>query len=164
MGTRAARRSSPTCGARKISSTTCSRGNQASTCTRKRRPPGAPPASDARSKASPMQSSRHLAYSDHKASTTNQPKKMTELATRTFPSRIADLGFALALPSDWISHELPPETPNFDDPTQLIALAVVTAPHSAIVLAVAARPAYSEGTLSDWGRWLLERESAGVRA
>jgi len=89
---------------------------------------------------------------------------MTDLATRTFPSRIADLGFALTLPSDWISHELPAETPNFDDPTQLIALAVVTAPHSAIVLAAAARPAYSEGTLSDWGRWLLEKESASVRA
>jgi len=89
---------------------------------------------------------------------------MTNSATRTFPSRIADLGFALMLPGDWISHELPTQTPNFDDPTQLIALAVVTAPHSAIVLAVAARPAYSEGTLSDWGRWLLEKESASVRA
>jgi hypothetical protein len=89
---------------------------------------------------------------------------MTDLATRTFPSRIADLGFALTLPGDWISHELPAETPNFDDPAQLVALAVVTAPHSAIVLAVAARPAYSEGTLSDWGRWLLEKESASVRA
>jgi hypothetical protein len=89
---------------------------------------------------------------------------MTNLATRTFPSRIADLDFSLALPSDWISHELPTEAPNFDDPTLLIALAVVTAPHSAIVLAVAARPAYTEGTLSDWGRWLLEKESASVRA
>src|SRR6185436_4353202 len=89
---------------------------------------------------------------------------MTNPATRMFPSRIADLGFSLALPGDWIAHELPTETPNFDDPTQLVALAVVTAPHSAIVLAVAARPAYAEGTLSDWGRWLLERESASVRA
>ena len=86
------------------------------------------------------------------------------LATRTFPARIADLGFALSLPHDWISHELPQEAPNFEDPTQLIALAVVTAPHAAIVLAIAARPAYDDGTLSDWGRYLLDHDSASVRA
>ncbi|HTL25910.1 MAG TPA: hypothetical protein VL280_04800 [Burkholderiales bacterium] len=86
------------------------------------------------------------------------------LATRAFPARIADLGFALSLPHDWISHDLPQEALNFDDPTQLIALAVVTAPHAAIVLAIAARPAYDDGTVSDWGRYLLDNDSASVRA
>lgn len=90
--------------------------------------------------------------------------KTMDFAARTFPSRIAELGFSLALPRDWIEHALPDETPDFDDPARLVALAAVTAPHAAIVLAVAARPAYAEGTLSDWGRWLLERESASVRA
>src|SRR5262245_55944314 len=90
--------------------------------------------------------------------------KKTDLATRTFPSRIADLGFAVSLPSDWINHTLPEEDTNFDEPTKLVALAVITAPHAAIVLSVAARPAYSDGTLSDWGRFLLEKDSANVRA
>ena len=90
--------------------------------------------------------------------------KKLDLATRTFPSRIADLGFSVALPRDWIHHTLPEENTDFDDPTKLIALAVVTAPHAAIVLAVAARPAYAEGTLSDWGRYLLDHESASMRA
>ena len=90
--------------------------------------------------------------------------KKLDLATRTFPSRIADLGFSVALPRDWIHHTLPEEDTDFDDPTKLVALAVVTAPHAAIVLAVAARPAYADGTLSDWGRYLLEHESASVRA
>ena len=90
--------------------------------------------------------------------------KTLDLATRTFPSRIADLDFSLALPRDWISHVLQQEALNFEDPTKLVPLAVVTAPHAAIVVAVAARPAYGDGTLSDWGRWLLENESASVRA
>ena len=90
--------------------------------------------------------------------------KTIDLATRAFPSRIADLDFSLLLPRDWISHDLPEEPLNFEDPTKLVALAIVTAPHAAIVLALAARPAYDDGTISDWGRWLLENESAGVRA
>ena len=90
--------------------------------------------------------------------------KKLELATRTFPPRIADLGFSVALPRDWIHHTLPEEDADFDDPTKLVALAVVTAPHAAIVLAVAARPAYADGTLSDWGRYLLEHDSASARA
>src|SRR5262245_57220983 len=90
--------------------------------------------------------------------------KKLDLATRTFPSRIADLGFSLALPRDWIQHTLPDENADFDDPTKLVALAVLTAPHAAIVLAVAARPAYADGTLSDWGRYLLENDSASARA
>lgn len=90
--------------------------------------------------------------------------KKSAFAVRNFPARIAHLGFSLSLPRDWIEHALAQEAPDFDDPGSLVALAVVTAPHAAIVLAVAARPAYAEGTVSDWGRWLLERESASLRA
>lgn len=90
--------------------------------------------------------------------------KKIDLASRAFPSRIADLGLTLSLPRDWIAHDLPEEPLNFEDPTKLVPLIVVTAPHAAIVLAIAARPAYEDGTLSDWGRFLLENESAGLRA
>jgi len=79
----------------------------------------------------------------------------TALPVRRFPSRIASLGFSMRLPADWISHDLPEEAPDFADPTRLVPLAAVTAPHAAIVWAVAARPAYGDGTLGDWAGYLL---------
>jgi hypothetical protein len=75
---------------------------------------------------------------------------------RTFPSRIANLGFTAPLPADWVSHELPGEEPDFSNTTFMFPLAVVTAPHAAIILAVAARPAFADGTLSDWTQFLLQ--------
>jgi hypothetical protein len=78
------------------------------------------------------------------------------LAPRAFPSRIAELGFSAQLPVDWISHELPAEEPDFSNPATFVPLAVITAPHSAIVFAFAARPAYDDGTLHDWAMYLLE--------
>jgi len=77
------------------------------------------------------------------------------LELRTFPSRIADLGFAVPLPVGWIAHELPGEEPDFSNPTFFLPLAIVTAPHAAIVYAFAARPAYDDGTLQDWAVYLL---------
>lgn len=85
----------------------------------------------------------------------------SSLTPRTFPARVADLGFTVPLPSDWISHDLPAEELDFSDPTRMVPLAVVTAPHAAIILAVAARPAYGDGTVSDWARYLLE--STGLK-
>lgn len=82
---------------------------------------------------------------------------MHHIQPREFPARAADLGFALDLPADWPSHALPDETPDFQDPTRLLALAAVTAPHAAIVLAAAARPAYDSGTVSDWTHYLLSQ-------
>lgn len=60
---------------------------------------------------------------------------------RTFDSRVADLGFTLPLP-----------------------LALITAPHSAIIVAIAARPAYDDGSLHDWARYLLEPNRHNPRA
>jgi hypothetical protein len=83
---------------------------------------------------------------------------------RTFPSRIADLGFTANLPSDWVAHELPEEKPDFSDPTTFVPLAVVTAPHAAIVFAFVARPAYDDGTLHDWSWYLLNHNKLTPRA
>jgi hypothetical protein len=83
---------------------------------------------------------------------------------RRFPSRIAQLGFAASLPADWISHPLPDEQPDFSDPSRLVPLAAVTAPHAAIVWAAAARPAYGDGTLSDWARYLVAQHGLSLRA
>ena len=82
---------------------------------------------------------------------------------RTFPSRVAELGFKAELPSDWIIHELPPEELDFSDPTKFVALAAVTAPHAAIVFAFAARPAYDDGTLHDWAWYHLNHHQLKPR-
>lgn len=87
-----------------------------------------------------------------------------DLATRTFPSRIAELGFTAQLPADWIAHELPPEEPDFAQPTTFFPLAIVTAPHAAIVFAFAARPAFDDGTLHDWAWYFLNNNGLTPRA
>jgi len=79
-------------------------------------------------------------------------------APRSFPGRIADLGFRATLPADWVAHPLTEEALAFDNPTFLVPLAIVAAPHAAIALAFAARPAYGDGSLHDWA-WYLLREN-----
>ncbi|NRF66577.1 hypothetical protein HLB44_06245 [Aquincola sp. S2] len=86
-----------------------------------------------------------------------------ELPLRLFPSRIASLGFAVRLPHDWPAHALPEEQPDFTDPSRLVPLAAVTAPHAAIVWAIAARPAYGDGSLSDWAHYLLAQHGLAPR-
>jgi hypothetical protein len=87
-----------------------------------------------------------------------------KLAPRTFAARIAHLGFTAQLPADWIAHELPQEDVDFTNPTFLVPLAIVTAPHAAIVFAFAARPAYDDGTLNDWATYLLNHNQLKPRA
>ena len=83
---------------------------------------------------------------------------------RTFSARIADLGFTVDLPEDWVTQELPAEEPDFSDPTRLVPLAVVCAPHAAIALTFAARPAYEDGTVTDWTWYLLQQAGLTPRA
>lgn len=86
------------------------------------------------------------------------------LHPRSFPARIAELGFTADLPADWITHELPTEELDFSDPTAFAPLAVVTATHSAIVFAFAARPAHDDGTLHDWAWYHLNHHQLRPRA
>lgn len=79
------------------------------------------------------------------------------------PARIASLGFRVDLPSDWQAHELPDESLNFDDPRYMVSLSVITAQHSALVFAVAARPAFDDGTVSDWSRYLIAEAGLSPR-
>lgn len=88
-----------------------------------------------------------------------------ELGPRVFPSRVADLGFIVELPRDWTSHSLPEPTKlEFSDPTVFAPLAVVTAPHAALIFTVAARPAYGDGTVHEWASYLLSINSLTPRA
>ncbi len=94
----------------------------------------------------------------------NPASEAAALPMRHFPSRVASLGFAMRLPDDWVAHDLPEEQPDFGDPSRLVPLAAVTAPHAAIVWAVAARPAYGDGTQSDWARYLLAQHGLQARS
>lgn len=89
----------------------------------------------------------------------------TSTATRRLnvPSRVADLGFHVDLPGDWTVHDLADDDLNFDNPTRLVGLIAVTAPHAAIVFSAAARPAYNDGTVSDWARYLIGHHGLAPR-
>ncbi len=76
------------------------------------------------------------------------------LANRTFPPKLADLGFSMDVPEGFIEAELPGQDINFDDPTKSAAIAVLSSPVALAVIAVAARPAYSDGTVLQWMRYL----------
>ncbi|HMP84217.1 MAG TPA: hypothetical protein PKA41_16080 [Verrucomicrobiota bacterium] len=87
-----------------------------------------------------------------------------KLAPRTFAARIADLGFTAQLPADWTSHELPPQELEFNNPTFFLPLAIIAAPHAAIVFVFAARPAHDDGTLHDWAMYHLQHNNLQPRA
>jgi hypothetical protein len=87
-----------------------------------------------------------------------------KFAPRTFPSRIADLGFTAQLPADWTTHELPPQDLEFNNPTFFLPLGIVAAPHAAIVFVFAARPAHDDGTLHDWAWYHLQHNYLKPRA
>lgn len=84
--------------------------------------------------------------------------------TRRLPTRVAELGFAVDLPPTWWAHDLPDETPNFDDPTTVLVLALVTSPDEKIVWSAVARPAYAEGTLDTWTKYLLRQAGLSVKS
>ena len=41
-------------------------------------------------------------------------------ATRAFAARIAELGFSVDLPTDWVVHDLPQEDVDVSDPTTFV--------------------------------------------
>lgn len=82
--------------------------------------------------------------------------------TRRLPTRVAELGFAVDLPPTWWAHDLPDETPNFEDPTTVLVLALVTSPDEKIVWSAVARPAYADGTLDTWTKYLLRQAGLNV--
>lgn len=82
---------------------------------------------------------------------------------RDFPARIADLAFSMDVPQHWSEPELPPFSDDWSDPTMFVPLVLLVAPASPIVLTVAARPSYENGTLADWVPWLLGEQKMEVQ-
>ena len=74
------------------------------------------------------------------------------------PARLADLAFRISVPRDWKSHELPAEDLDFSSPGTFFPLLLAVAPWAAVVLTVAARPGFENGTLQDWSLFLLDSQ------
>jgi hypothetical protein len=82
----------------------------------------------------------------------------TTFVLETFPARTADLEFEMEVPQQWLSPELPPASDDYSDPTLFLPLMLRVAPMSPVILAVAARPAYENGTIYDWVPYLIEQQ------
>lgn len=74
------------------------------------------------------------------------------------PARIADLGFRIGVPKDWNVLELPGEEVDFAQPATFFPLLMAVAPWAMVLLTVAARPGFGDGTLQDWSLYLLNSQ------
>jgi hypothetical protein len=78
------------------------------------------------------------------------------------PSRIADLGFSFLKPKDFHALQLPEEEVKFEDPTYFLPLMVCMAGYGAVVFSVAARPAFEDGCVEDWVRFVASKQEGEV--
>src|SRR3954470_303238 len=77
-----------------------------------------------------------------------------DIVVLEIPARIADLAFRIAIPRDWNSLELPAEEVDFSSPGTFFPLMLAAAPWAAVILIVAGRPGFENGTLQDWSLFL----------
>ena len=78
-----------------------------------------------------------------------------DLADRVhLPARVAGLAFSIRTPANFRLMELPNEQVNFDKPDNFMPLAVWMAPYGAVLLTVAARPAFDDGSVGAWAQYL----------
>jgi len=68
----------------------------------------------------------------------------------TFPARLANLAFALDAPQGFEPLDIPAEDVDFNDPTLSAPLAVLSSQVALALVTVAARPAYEDGSVTDW--------------
>lgn len=80
------------------------------------------------------------------------------------PARLADLEFTVDLHKDFREVDLPAEDHDFSEPTVCAPLLVTLATYGAIVFGVAARPAYENGTLTDWCSFFCQHNHFQVEA
>lgn len=61
------------------------------------------------------------------------------------------LACSFLLPDRWVNVPVPEESYDFDNPAVFLPLVVCMAPYGAVVFTVAARPAFDDGSVQDWG-------------
>jgi hypothetical protein len=76
------------------------------------------------------------------------------LNRRRVPAKFPDLGFTLLVPKEFLEPDLPQEQPDFSNPTVSYPLTLMSSTVAAAFVAVAARPAYDDGSMEDWARYL----------
>ncbi len=76
------------------------------------------------------------------------------LTRKVFPALLAELEFEMLVPDGFITPDMPREDVDFSDPTKSAPIAVVTSQVALALIAVAARPAYEDGTVLQWLRFL----------
>lgn len=74
----------------------------------------------------------------------------------TFRPRLANLGFSLEAPPGFVEVPVPAEDVDFSDITKNAALAILSSPVALALVTVAARPAYGDGSVTQWIAFLLE--------
>lgn len=79
------------------------------------------------------------------------------LPRKTYTNRYADLDFSMKIPMGFVECDLPTDVPDFSRPDVSLPLLVMAAPVDMTLIAVAARPAYLEGTVRDWLVSVCER-------
>ncbi len=80
----------------------------------------------------------------------------------TLTPSLEHLAFEVGVPGDWQKLPLPEEAVDFEKPTTFLPLGVFMASYGAVIFAVAARPVYGEGTVSQWLSYLAREMAFSV--
>lgn len=75
---------------------------------------------------------------------------MSSFKTMRRQGALANLDFAVEVPTDWVGVPIPEEATDFSDVLAFAPIGVMMAPYAPIVFSVAARPAYDGGSVSQW--------------
>lgn len=76
------------------------------------------------------------------------------MTRKVFPALLAELEFEMLIPDGFITPDFPRENVDFSDPTKCAPLAVISSQIALALVAVGARPAYEDGTVLQWLRFL----------
>lgn len=85
-----------------------------------------------------------------------QSQSKPKVARRAYPALIADLEFSLELPVEFVEPEFPREDVDFADPTKMAPLMLASSPVATALITVSARPAYDDGCVEQWTRFLAD--------
>ena|SRR5687768_9841816 len=72
------------------------------------------------------------------------------------------LACSCLLPDGWVNVPLPEEAYDFTNPTVFQPLVVCMAPYGAVMLTIAARPAFDDGTVQDWAEYLAAQNNLQI--
>lgn len=80
----------------------------------------------------------------------------TASVRRTFTGKLADLDFSMDAPAGFVEPPFPVEEYDFSTPTVSAPLALLSSDVALALVAVAARPAYEDGSVRQWLEFLAE--------